>query len=149
MASPKQYYFQGRGVTVAYYPDGLNSSDDGPGENKLNLTYASADLPTIQYFYGFGDARHQVRRADHADLGTLVSVIVSRTDDGACTTFSLVVPAVELPSGGNDPVSIRSVGITRVDHDSRTSPNEAQRDAYRIVTLRGRAAQDNILDPKD
>jgi hypothetical protein len=46
-----------------------------------------------------------------SDVGRLVSVVLRRTVDSGSTTFTLVVPAVNL-HGPNQPITIHTYGIT-------------------------------------
>ncbi|MEP7022183.1 MAG: hypothetical protein ABI808_16185 [Pseudonocardiales bacterium] len=82
--------------------------------------------------------KDQVQSEDNA-LGTVVTVVLSRTPDLGSTTFSLLVPTVRVRSG--EPMMITTLGITSI-HRTSLAPgfDLGQRDGYTEVQLQGTAS---------
>jgi hypothetical protein len=73
------------------------------------------------------------------EAGQLVSVVIVRTTDLGDTTFSFLVPRVNLD--GDASVPVRTVGITTI-HRTGLAPGlgRGQTDSYTAVTLSGTAS---------
>lgn len=127
---PNQYYVHGSGISVSYYPDGYGPIGEGLGP--LRLIYQDAHLS--QGFYG-----DEVRTVDVADLGTVVSVTLVMTVDIGSTTFSLLVPDVQLPEEQNS-VFIYTDGISTVHRAFAGLPGHPQSETYTVTALSGTAA---------
>lgn len=80
----------------------------------------------------------QVRRVG-GDLGAVVSVTIVTTPDAGSTSFSLLVPHVNVPPFGS--VSISTEGIT-THHVFSIVPalDRGQRDFYRVTSMHGTAS---------
>jgi hypothetical protein len=78
------------------------------------------------------------------ELGAVVSVVIRLTPDAGSTTFSLVVPRVNLIAG--QPAPIHTDGITAI-HRLSLAPglNHGQQDSYSFTPLHGTAA--NVIVP--
>ena len=78
-------------------------------------------------------------RTTEGDLATVVSVTIVRTVDAGSTSFSLLVPHVNVAPFGN--ISIRTDGIT-THHAFSIVPalNRGQRDFYCVTALHGTAS---------
>jgi hypothetical protein len=77
-------------------------------------------------------------RTDATDVGTLVSVTLRQTPDAGSTSFTLLVPRVNVQRG--QAVHIRTVGITTVHRFSLIPAlNLGQLDVYRVARLQGTA----------
>jgi hypothetical protein len=124
--TPNQYHLHGRGINVAYFPDGFGPPHtNGP----LHLTYR--DSVRSLAFYG-----DEVRLVDVPDLGKVVSVtIVPVIEENGATTFSLLVPDVVLQNPMS-PVHIQTLGITTFHAGFNTVP---ERETYTVTELRGTA----------
>lgn len=82
---------------------------------------------------------NQIRTVDVPDLGTVVSVTIMLTVDSGSTTFSVLIPRVQLPGGQSVP--IRTEGITTVHRFSLIPAlNNGQRDFYSVTPLAGTAS---------
>ncbi len=83
----------------------------------------------------------QIRRVDVADLGTVESVTLVMTVDTSSTTFSLLLPRVNLANDVGASAPISTEGITTVH---RLSPVPAfdmgRRDVYTCTPLHGTAS---------
>jgi hypothetical protein len=72
------------------------------------------------------------------DVGSLVSVTLRQTPDSGSTSFTLLVPRVNLQRG--QAVHIRTVGITAVHRFSLVPALDlGQLDVYRVARLQGTA----------
>jgi hypothetical protein len=127
--TPNQYHLHGGGIQVSYFPRGSGPITRG---GPLVLTYQDEhrSLP----FY-----RDDVRTVDVADLGMIVSVTLVTTPGVGSTTFSLLVPQVQLP-GGEDSVDIKTEGITTIHRSLVGVIGPAQAETYRVRRLTGTAS---------
>jgi len=111
---------------------------------QLNISFATGALGSIAGLV-YQDASQtlqfdedQLRRVP-TEFGELVTVTIRMTVDTGSTTFTLVVPKVEVP--GEQVVPVETIGITTVH---RFSPVPAfdlgQRETYSVATLRGTAS---------
>lgn len=130
MTSPNQYHLNGGGVSVSYYPDGFGPPIEGRGS--LRLVYQ--DVHQSRSFYD-----NDVRTVTVPDLGTVVSVTLVMTVDTGSTTFSLLVPDVDLPEGQNS-VFIDTDGITTVHRIFVALIGHPQSETYSVTGLCGTAA---------
>lgn len=110
----------------------------------LHVTYApfvEAGLPLFSY----QDA-HQTLTFRGTEIesvatpaGTVVSVVIRRTVDFGNTTFSILVPRVQVPFNGSAPLA--TDGITAVHADSiAPALLRGQLDHYTVVSLHGTAS---------
>ena len=130
VTSPNQYHLRGRGISVAYYPDGF-----GPilaGRGPLHLVYQDA-------FRSLAFRGNEVRIVEVPDLGTVVSVTIVETVDTGYTSFSLLVPDVDLPTDQSS-VSINTEGITTVHRIFVALIGHPQSETYTVTPLNGTAA---------
>jgi hypothetical protein len=127
---PNQYHVHGGGISVSYYPDGF-----GPpiGEHgRLILVYQDANRSLS--FYG-----DQVRTVKVDDLGMILSVTIVESVDTGSTTFSLLVPYVQLP-GQQSSVYICTEGITTIHRIFVALIGHPQSETYTVTALDGTAA---------
>jgi hypothetical protein len=130
VTSPNQYHLNGGGVSVSYYPDGFGPPIEGRGS--LRLVYQ--DVHQSKSFYD-----NDVRTVAVPDLGTVVSVTLVLTVDTGSTTFSLLVPDVDLPEGQSS-VFIDTDGITTVHRIFVALIGHPQSETYSVTELCGTAA---------
>jgi hypothetical protein len=125
-ASPDLYQVCGRDISVTYYPTFVGG--------RPSLTYR--DRHRTLHFSG-----DEIRRVEVPDLGTLVSVTLVLTVDSGSTTFSLLLPHVNLPSRIGSSTPISTEGITTMHHYSIVPVfDEGQRDTYSLSRLDGTAS---------
>jgi hypothetical protein len=127
---PNQYYLQGGGISVAYSPEGF-----GPLRLDLGLLIlAYHDANQSQGFYKDG-----VQTVEVGDLGTIVSVTLTSAELVGSTTFSLLIPDVQLPEGENS-VPVTTEGITTLHRLFLPQPfGGPQREVYTVTELTGTA----------
>jgi hypothetical protein len=130
VTSPNQYHLNGGGISVAYYPDGFGPIREGRGP--LHLVYQDAFRSLA--FYG-----EEVRTVEVPDLGTVVSVTIVETVDTGYTSFSLLIPDVDLPTDQSS-VFIRTEGITTVHRIFAALIGHPQSETYTVTSLNGTAA---------
>jgi len=84
---------------------------------------------------------NQIRTVEVPDLGTVVSVTLSITVDSGSTTFSVLLPQVNLPNQPGASVFIRTTGITTL-HRLSIVPglNFGQQEIYTVTRLTGTAS---------
>ena len=73
-------------------------------------------------------------------LGQLATVVLTSIPDLGSTTFSLLLPAVNVSGRGAQPIS--TLGITAVHRTTIAGPPPGQSTTYRAIRLRGTA--DNV-----
>ena len=127
---PNQYSLHGDGIFVSYYPEGFGPVIEGRG--RLRLVYQ--DAHQSRSFYD-GD----VRTVEVVDLGTVVSVTLVMTVDIGSTTFSLLVPNVQLPEQQSS-VFIHTEGITTLHRVFVALIGHPQSETYTVTALSGTAA---------
>jgi hypothetical protein len=84
----------------------------------------------------------QIRQVEVPDLGTLVSVTIVLTPDSGSTTFTLLLPRVNLPAPPALPVAVpvTTEGITTAHHFSLAPAfNHGQQEFYTVTRLHGTA----------
>jgi hypothetical protein len=127
-SSPNQFHLAGEGVAVSYYPDGVGPvRKDGP----ICLIYQDA-ARTLSF------TRNEVRADVSPDIGTIVSVTLSRTVDLGSTSFSLLVPDVRLPEPATS-AAIHTVAVTTVHRTFLFGPGPGQQQTYTTTELSGDA----------
>ena len=111
----------------------------------MHITYSTTDKagqPHLSYEDGtrtLSFTGNQIREAK-TEMGTLVSVTIRMTIDTGSTTFTLLVPTVNLASPSS-PAQVKTYGITTV-HKFSVVPaaNRGQTELYTITELSGTAA---------
>ena len=118
------YELNGKDTSVTYTPAGFGGAPQ--------LTYRSGDQDVV--FRG-----QDVRKAD-TEIGALVTVDLSFTPDLETTTFSLLVPAVNLRTGGTE-APVETVGLISAARTSIGGPAlvQGQLTTYQAIPLTGRA----------
>ncbi len=127
LVTPDLYVLSGGGIQVHYATTGF--------AGQPHFTYHDA-FRTLTF------TGNQIRVVPVPDLGTLVSVTIVMTVDSGSTTFSLLLPAVQLATGaGPGSVSISTDGITTM-HRFSVVPvlNHGQREFYTVTPMTGTAS---------
>ena len=111
----------------------------------MHVTYATSGIDGQPHFH-YQDSIHNENftgsqiRAVECDVGTLISVTIQMTVDSGSTTFSVLIPRINLSKG--EIGSVRTDGITTV-HRFSIVPTfmHGQLDNYSVVALHGTAQQ--------
>lgn len=110
---------------------------------QLNITYSTSGIDGKPHF-SYQDLQHTLSfsgdqiRSVETEIGTLVSVTIRMTVDTGGTTFSLMLPRVNIP--GEQSVPIQTDGITTL-HRFSILPISGQLDFYTVTRLHGSAAR--------
>ena len=111
----------------------------------IHVRYTTAG-PNFHYHHGpvsLDFAGSAIRVADVPDVGTLVSVTIAMTTDSGSTSFTLLLPRVNLPPPPALPamVPVTTDGITTHHHLSLVPAfQHGQQDFYSVTRLHGTAA---------
>lgn len=128
-ATPNQYHLAGCDISVSYFPEGFGVIPvDGPDR----LFYRDADRQLV--FNG-----SKIRKVDVADLGTILSVTIVPTIDVGSTSFSVILPHVNLPPGRDSSAKIETEAITTVRRASGGLKGHPQVETYTVTHLAGTA----------
>jgi hypothetical protein len=131
LSAPNQYHLSGGGITVTYFPDGFGPVTPA-GVGRLIYQDATRSLN----FNG-----NEIRSVPVPDLGTVVSVTLVRTIDTEATTFSLLLPFVNLPAQIGASAAIQTEGITTVHRVFVGLIGHAQAETYTVTKLYGTASR--------
>ena len=123
--APNHYQLQGEHLHITY------STTSFTGKPQLSYKDASQSLNFT------GD---EIRKTT-SEIGTLVTVTIRRTVDSGSTTFTLLVPTVNLTGAIPPPAEIHTIGITTV-HRFSVAPvgNRGQTELYTVTQLSGTAS---------
>ena len=119
---PNLYELSGAGLQITY------SSSSFEGKPHFNYHSASLNRPFV------GD---QIRSTE-TELGTLVSVVIQETTEAGSTTFTVLIPRVNLNLSDSAPIV--TDGITALHRGSIIGQPNGQLDFYTVQPLRGTAA---------
>jgi len=114
----------GGGLHVSYSTSGIDGRPHLSYQDAVrSLSFRGDDIRTVE-----------------CDLGTVVSVTIVRTVDAGSTSFSVLIPRVNLPAPFSS-VAINTDGIT-THHAFSLIPafNQGQRDFYDVTALQGTAS---------
>ena len=120
--TPNLYQLSGHHVQISYATSGIDGKPHFHYQDTLhNLDFSGAEIRTVE-----------------SDVGTLVSVSIVRTIDSGSTTFSALIPRVNLNQG--EVGHIRSEGILTIHRFSIVPAlNHGQLDTYSVTALHGTA----------
>jgi hypothetical protein len=122
-SAPNLYNLRGKDVHVVYSTSGI--------DGRPHFEYQDA-AQTLQFT---GDDIRTVK----TDIGTLVTVSIRRTVDTGYTSFSVLLPEVNLADGTQCPIGAEGI---RIVHRFSAIPrfNVGQRDNYTSIRLTGTAS---------
>jgi hypothetical protein len=111
--------------------------------NQLHISYTTSGLHGKPHFH-YQDATQSKDfsgdeiRTETTDIGTLISVRIHLTVDFGSTSFSVLLPNVNLRKGQSVPIN--AVGITTIHRSSLFPPlNHGQTQLYTVTALSGAA----------
>jgi hypothetical protein len=116
----------------------------------MQITFSTSGFdgkPHFQYhdLYQTLDFSGDQIRQLHTEIGPLVTVNLRVTPDSGSTSFSLLVPHVNL--GSSELENIATVGITTIHRFSIVQEfNHGQLDSYEVTQLHGTAAHVVFVD---
>lgn len=120
--SPNQFQLSGHGLSIEYSTTGIDGQPHlSYHDHALNKSFSGSEI-----------------RSDELALGTVVSVTLMLTIDAGSTTFSLLIPRINV--NPNESVHVHTEGITTIHKLSIVQAlNHGQRDVYTVRALRGTA----------
>ena len=110
--------------------------------DRVAVTYSTTSIdgkPRFSYRKGrqtLNFSGNQIK-SEGTSIGTLVSVVIASVPDKGTTTFSLLLPAIQL--GDSKRVSLRTIGIETLAKTSIAGPPPGVQQTYKVVALRGSA----------
>ena len=122
--SPNLYQLSGTAVHITYTTTGIDSKPHFHyQDSQHNLNFSGNDIRTVG-----------------CDLGVVVSVTIQLTIDSGSTSFSVLIPRINLNSG--EIAHVRTDGILTIHRFSIIPAlNHGQLDLYSVTPLRGTAQQ--------
>jgi hypothetical protein len=124
VVAANMFTLSGGGLHASYSTSGIDGKPHFSYQDSMrSLSFTGDEIRTVE-----------------CDLGTLVSVTIVRTIDAGSTSFSVMIPRVNLPAPFSS-VPISTEGVT-THHAFSIIPafNHGQRDFYHVTPLRGTAA---------
>ncbi|WP_392533257.1 hypothetical protein [Nostoc sp. C117] len=125
-------------------PNLYNLSGRNHAGNKIKVTYSTSSI-TAKPLFSYQDQQQTLNfsgdeiRTAESEIGTLVTVTIQRTVDTGSTTFSLLIPRVNLGQNYKS-APIETKGITTVNRFSVIPAfNLGQTQTYTITPLKGTA----------
>jgi hypothetical protein len=120
---PNLYQLSGDGITVTYATTSfIGQPTFSYSDGTINRTFTGSEINVTSV----------------PILGTVVSVVIRLTIDSGSTSFTLLIPRVNLDSSGKADIS--TYGIT-ADHKFRIGgPMTGQQDSYTAHLLKGSAS---------
>jgi len=119
---PNQYDLRGGGITISYSVTSIT------GKPQLSFKKGRQTLNFSGDEIGVFDTT----------IGSLVTVIVAKTVDKGFTTFSFLLPSIQL-SSPSARQAFRTIGITTVHKTTIAGPPKGVQQSYKSVQLRGTA----------
>jgi hypothetical protein len=119
---PNQFDLQGQGISISYSTSSISGKpllSFKKGRQTLNFS---------------GD---QIGALD-TQIGSLITVTIATKVDREFTTFSFLLPAIQLPGAGSKQ-AFRTLGITTVHKTSIAGPVKGAQQTYKTIALRGSA----------
>lgn len=122
--TPNQYDLQGPGIIVGYSTSSL------VGKPQLSFKKGRQTLTFTGDQIGVLDTQ----------VGTLITVTIAKTVDRDFTTFSFLLPTIQLATASSKQ-SFRTIGLTTVNKTTIAGPVKGPQQTYKSVDLRGSARQ--------
>ena len=119
--APNLFALSGEGIGVTY----STTSIDGKPRMTVNKGRRT-----------FSFSGNQIDSRD-AGIGTLVTVVLEKIADKGSTSFSVLLPAIQL--GDSKKQSFRTIGITTVASTTIAGPVKGAQQTYKPIALRGSA----------
>ena len=119
---PNQYDLRGRGVTISY---SVTSISGKPlltfKKGKQTLNFSGDEIGVLDTI-----------------IGSLVTVTIAKTVDRGFTTFSFLLPSIQLTSPSARQ-TFQTIGITTVHKTTIAGPIKGVQQSYKSLQLRGTA----------
>ena len=120
---PNLYHLSGDGITITYSTTSfIGQPTFTYNDGTINKTFTGSEIHVTSV----------------PILGTLVSVVIRLTIDAGSTSFTLLIPRVNL--GSSHKVDISTCGVTADHKFSIAGPHQGQQDFYTPHVLKGTAS---------
>ncbi|MEA2187757.1 MAG: hypothetical protein QOK16_2768 [Solirubrobacteraceae bacterium] len=126
--TPNQYHLHARHLSVSYFPEGFDVGPT-PTAGPIVLTYRDSHQ-------ALSFRKDAVSVIDVPGLGTIVTVVLVADHDQGSTTFSLLVPRVELPGAQSAPIHTEAITAIHKGFIRLTGQDQT----YTVTALCGTAA---------
>jgi hypothetical protein len=129
--TPNQYDLSGPGVRISYSTSSITGSPQlSFTKGRKTLTFTGAEIGVVD-----------------TNIGGLVTVTIAMTPDKSFTTFSVVLPAIQL-ARETSKQAFRTLGITTIHKTSLAGPVNGVQQTYKSVQLKGAAQRVAFLAGK-
>jgi hypothetical protein len=129
--TPNQYELSGPGVRISYSTSSISGNPQlSFTKGRKTLTFAGKEIGVVD-----------------TNIGALVTVTIAMTPDRSFTTFSALLPAIQL-ARETGKQAFRTVGITTVHKTSLAGPVTGVEQTYKSVELKGTAQRVIFLAEK-
>jgi len=121
---PNQFNLQGTGITIGYSTSSIAGKPQlSLKKGRKTLTFSGKEIGSLE-----------------TPIGTLITVTIAQTPDKDLTTFSFVLPQIDLPTASSK-TAFRTIGITTVNKTSIAGPPKGVQQTYKVIALKGTAQQ--------
>jgi hypothetical protein len=118
--TPNQFELRGAGLSVSYSASGLS------GKPQLTFTKRGHTLTFMGDEIGVADTQ----------VGALITVTIATRVDRDSTTFSFLLPAIQM-SDASSKEAFRTIGITTIHKTTIAGPPNGVQETYKTTELRG------------
>jgi hypothetical protein len=119
--TPNLYDLHGDGITVSYSTSSIAGKPQfSYKKGQQSLNFSGDEITTLQ-----------------TGIGMLVSVVIAKTVDRGFTTFSVLLPVIQLADGQK--LSFHTIGITTVTTTTIAGPVQGAQQTYHVSALTGTA----------
>lgn len=119
---PNQYDLRGQGISISYSTSSIAGQPQlSFKKSRQSLTFSGDEIGVLD-----------------TPIGTLITVTIAQTVDRGFTSFSFLLPTIEL-STAPAKQSFRTIGITTVHKTTIAGPVKGPQQSYKVVQLRGTA----------
>ena len=120
--TPNQYNLQGQGVSISYSTTSLSGKPQlSFKKGRQTLSFSGDEIGVLD-----------------TSIGALITVTIAKTVDRGFTSFSFLLPTIELTSQSAKQL-FRTLGITTVHTTTIAGPVKGAQQTYKSVPLRGTA----------
>jgi hypothetical protein len=118
--TPNQYDLSGPGVRISYSTSSISGSPQlSFTKGRKTLTFTGKEIGVVD-----------------TNIGALVTVTIAMAPDKGFTTFSVLVPAIQL-ARETGKQAFRTAGITTIHKTSLAGPVNGVQQTYKSVELKG------------
>jgi hypothetical protein len=129
--TPNQYDLTGQGVRIVYSTSSIAGSPELTfTKSRKTLTFTGTEIGVLE-----------------TNIGTLVTVTIAATPDKSSTTFSMLLPAIDLAKETSKQ-AFRTIGIITIHKTSIAGPVKGVQQTHKSTQLKGTAQRVVFLAKK-